>query len=351
MNENRSKRISHWLKRRKKQLIIGIITVLLIIIMILFVDFASFLQKIIIIGPFGLIAFIITYTIAFILRAYKLKLIFKGISQEINYSTSYFSIGASFFINGVIPGKVGDVAKIFIIKDQENIGLGESTAGIAVERILDMILLFVISCFALIYLYLSNIGEASSKEFLGLSIEFYLIIGAALIIGILIIIFLSLYKTETIINIIAKISPKIAHYVGRFIINFKRGIKTLRENKKTLVYVILLGIPVYVIDGFIIVIFFYALGFQLNVLILILAINLSFFSQVFPITPGGWIISENIGSVFIFFFYPLFPGGYENILAIFIIEHLFKQVYILFFGGYSIFRFNFSLKQIEDLKE
>ncbi|MFX0105892.1 MAG: YbhN family protein [Candidatus Hodarchaeota archaeon] len=348
MSESKSKGISNWLKK-KKRLLIGIITLILIIIMILFVDFVSFIQKIIIIGPFGLLAFVITYTVAFILRAYKLKLIFKGISQEIKYSTSYFSIGASFFINGVIPGKVGDVAKIFIIKDQENMGLGESTAGIAVERILDLILLFIISCFALIFLYLSNIGETSSKEILGLSIQFYLIIGAVIIIGILILIILLLYKTETVINLIAKISPKIAYYIERFIINFKRGIKRLKENKKILTYVILLGIPVWIIDAFIIVIFFYALGYQLNVLILILAAILSFFSQAFPITPGGWIISENIGAAFIFLFYPTL--GYNNILTIFIIDHLIRQVYVLCFGGYSMFRFNFSLKKIENMKE
>ena len=229
MNEDKSKRISNWLKRRKR-FIIGTATVILIIFMILFVNFASLIQKMINIGLFGLLAFIITYTIAFILRAYKLKLIFKGIRQEISYSTSYFSTGASFFINGVIPGKIGDLAKIFIIKDQENIGLGESTAGIAIERILDLILLFIISCFALFYSYLSNIGEASSREILGLSIQFYLIVGTILIIGILFLIFLLLYKTETIINIIAKISPKIGNYIRRFIINFKRGIKGLREN-------------------------------------------------------------------------------------------------------------------------
>ncbi|MHA2431547.1 MAG: lysylphosphatidylglycerol synthase transmembrane domain-containing protein [Promethearchaeota archaeon] len=348
MNEDKSKRISNWLKRRKR-LIIGITTIILIIAMIIFVDFESFIHKIIIIGPFGLLAFIITYTLAFILRAYKLKLVFKGINQKISYSTSYFSLGASFFINGVIPGKVGDVAKIFIIKDQENIGLGESTAGIAVERILDLILLFIISCFALIFLYLSNIGEAASREVLGLNIQFYLIIGAVLIIGILILIILLLYKTETVIKLIAKISPKIAYYVGRFVVNFKRGIKELKENKKILIYIILLGFPVWIIDGFIIVIFFYALGFQLNILILILAVILSFFSQVFPILPGGWIISENIGAVFIVLFYPFL--GYDNILAIFIIDHLIRQVYVLFFGGYSMFRFNFSLKELEDRKE
>ncbi|MFX1494065.1 MAG: YbhN family protein [Promethearchaeota archaeon] len=350
MSEKKSKGFFNWLKRRKR-LIIGIITIILIIIMIIFVDFVSFIQNIIIIGPFGLLAFIITYTIAFILRSYKLKLIFKGINQEIRYSTSYFSIGAAFFINGVIPGKVGDVAKIFIIKDQENIGLGESTAGIAVERILDLILLFIISCFALILLYLSNIGETSDREILGLSIQFYLIMGAVLIIGILILIILLLYKTETVIKLIAKISPKIAYYIERFVINFKRGIKRLKENKKILIYVILLGIPVWIIDAFIIVIFFYALGFQLNVLILILAEILSFFSQVFPITPGGWVISENIGSVFIYIFYPFGLDWYYTLLGIFIIDHLIRQVYVLFFGGYSMFRFNFRLREIKDLKE
>ena len=119
-----------------------------------------------------------------------------GINQEISYSTSYFSIGTSFFINAVVPGKVGDIAKIFIIKDQENIALGESTAGIAVERIFDTILLFIISCFALICLYVGSIEESSSIEFLGLSIEFYLILGAILIIGILILMLLLLYKTN-----------------------------------------------------------------------------------------------------------------------------------------------------------
>ena len=348
MSEKKSKGISNWLKRRKR-LIIGITTLILIIIMIIFVDFVSFIQKIIIIGPLGVLAFIITYTIAFILRAYKLKLIYKGIGQEVRYSTSYFSIGASFFINGVIPGKVGDLAKIFIIKDQENMGLGESTAGIAVERILDLILLFIISCFALIFLYLSNIGETSDIEILGLSIQFYLIIGSVLIIAILILIILLLYKTETVIKLIAKISPKIAYYIERFVINFKRGIKGLKENKIILIYVILLGIPVWIIDAFIIVIFFYALGYQLNIIILILAVILSFLSQVLPILPGGWVISENIGAVFISLFYPFLD--YNSILAIFIIDHLIRQVYVLCFGGYSMFRFNFSLKQIEDIKE
>ena len=119
---------------------------------------------------------------------------------------------------------------------------------------------------------ISNIGEASSREFLGISIQYYLIIGAVIIVGLLILIFLLLYKTETIIKIIAKISPKIADYLRRFISNFKSGFNQLKKNKINLIYVILLGFPVWFIDGFIVVIFFYVLGYtEINIMILVLA--------------------------------------------------------------------------------
>ncbi len=348
MNENKTKGFFNWLKKRKR-IIIGLATIAIIIVMIFLVDFQELIQKIITIGFGGLFLFILAYTLAFIFRAYKLKLIFKGISQEISYSTSFFSTGASFFINGVIPGKVGDFAKMFIIKDQENIKLSESVAGVAIERLLDLILLFGISCFALIFTYMSNYGETSTQLILGQNIQFYLAIGAIIIFGIFIALILLIYKTDFIINIISKISLKLADYLNRFITNFKMGIKKFKDHKKNFVFVVLLGFPTWIFDALIVVIFFYLLGYQLNILLLLLAIILTFFSQAFPITPGGWGISDNVGALFILFFYPELP--FIDILAIFIIDHLFRHAYVLFFGGYSIFHFNFSLKEIENLRE
>ncbi|GAG73374.1 unnamed protein product, partial [marine sediment metagenome] len=101
-------------------------------------------------------------------------------------------------------------------------------------------------------------------------------------------------------------------------------------------------------DASIVIIFFYVLGYQLNIFLLIFAIILTFFSKTFPITPGGWGISENVGAAFIFFFYSL-TITFPEILSIFIIDHLFRSAYLLFFGGYSIFHYNFSLKKIEPI--
>ncbi len=345
MSEEKNSKFIVWIKRRKR-FIIGLGTILLLIFMLFFVDFLQFIQNLIAVGFLGLILFVITYTIAFILRAYKLKLIFKGLNLNIKYSTSYFSTGASFVINDLTPGKLGDFAKIFMIKDEENINLSESVAAIAIERVLDLILLFIISCFALIYLYISNFSGATSGQILGQNIQFYLAIGAIVIIGILVILILLLYKTEFIINILKKISPKLAHYVGRFVIEFKEGMKKFKEHKRELIYIILLGFPTWIIDASIVIIFFYILGFQLNIFLLILAIILTFFSKTFPITPGGWGISEPVGAAFISFFYSL-TITFPEILSIFIIDHLFRSAYLLFFGGYSIFHYNLSLKKIK----
>ena len=118
MSEEKKIKIIIWLKS-KKRILIGLCTIILILFMFIIVDFYDLILKISEIGIWGISFFIILYTMAFIFRAYKLKLIFKGLDQEIKYKTSFFSIGICFFLNDLIPVKLGELAKIGIIKDQE----------------------------------------------------------------------------------------------------------------------------------------------------------------------------------------------------------------------------------------
>ena len=345
--ENRTKFLS-WLKRRKR-ILIGIATLLLLLAMVFIVDFVSLIQKIITIGFIGLLLFAIIATIGFLIRAYKLKLIFKGINIKIGFSTSFFSTGAGLIVNDLAPGKVGDILRIFIIKDQEKLKLSESVAGIAIERILDFILIFIISCFALIFLYISNYGETSTKALLGFNMQIFLALGVILIVGILIALLLLLYKTEFIVGLIDRILPKIANYLNRFVRNFKDGIKKFSEHRKIFVITILLGIPTWIVDGIIVILFFSILGYQVNALVIILATVLMNLSKTFPITPGGWGISENVGALFIFFFYPEIL--FTEILSIFIIDHFIRTAYLLIFGGYSALHYNIGLHEIESARK
>ncbi len=348
MSKKKINILSNWLKKRK-QVLIGIGTIVIIFVMIYFVNFPNLIQKMITIGYWGLFLFIITYTIVFICRTYKLYLIFKGIDHKISYSTLYFSTGAGLIINDITPAKIGDLARIFIIKDQENLRLSDVVAGISIERILEFIFIFIISFFALIILYMSNYGVNNTKILLSNSIQFFLLIGVILIIAIFLILLLLIYKTKFILGIIERIMPKFADYIIIFITNFKEAMKKFKDERKKFLLTVLLGFTIWILDAFIVIIFFYLLGFQLNMFIIILATILINFSKIFPVTPGGWGISENIGALFIFFFNP--GISYTDILSIFIIDHLLRSAYLLFYGGYSILHYNVRLKTIKVLKE
>lgn len=348
MEEENNSKFLIWLKRRKR-ILIGLATFLLLISIVFIVDFVSLIQKIITIGILGLISFASIYTVGFLIRAYKLKIIFQGINIDIGYSTSYLSTGAGLIVNDLAPGKVGDIVRIFIIKDQKNLKLSESVAGIAIERILDFFLIFFISCFSIIFLFISNYGETSTKTLLGINIQFFLALGIILIIGIFIVLLLLIYRTEFIIGLINRILPKIADYLNRFVRNFKRGIKEFSKHRRIYLITILLGFPTWIVDGFIVGLFFYILGYQVNILVIILATVLINLSKTFPITPGGWGISENVGALFIFFFYPEIL--FTEILSVFIIDHFLRTAYLLIFGGYSLLHYNIRLKDINSTRK
>lgn len=336
--------------KRNKRLLIWIGTVILILFMIFLVDFTNLINKILKIGLWWTFVFIIVYTITFVIRTYRLDLVFKGLDQDISISTSYFSIGISFFLNDLFPAKLGDVAKIGIIKDHEHIKLSESACGITFERVMDFIILFFISSLALIYLYISGIGDSQRKTLLGLNLQFFLILGAIIIVFIFFIFILLMYKTDLFLNLIRKISPRISNFLTSFIINFKMGIRQFKNSKKKLIIIIILSSLIWIIEALIGVMFLILLlkeNYQAHILILLLAIMISYFSKAFPITPGGWGISENVGTLFILIFYPQI--SFREVLAIFIIEHLFRSAYIFFYGGYSMLHYNFKLKELKDI--
>ena len=62
-------------------------------------------------------------------------------------------------------------------------------------------------------------------------------------------------------------------------------------------------------------------------------------------TPGGWVISENLGTLFILFFYPSI--SYTDILSIFIIDHLIRLLYVFIYGSSSMVAMNFNIYEID----
>lgn len=329
------------MKEKVKRLIIGISTIVLIIIMLIYVDINEIIRNFQQLSIYGILIFILIYTITFLLRTIRLKQIIHGLDLDVSYLTLLGSYGVGWGVNELTPGKIGDLVRIEILNEKEkHIGLSKSIFVIAIERIIDLLILFGIVCFSLFFMYLNNIQGITD-----LNLEFYIILSAFLLLGGTVLLIILVFKPIWILNIFEKISLKLRNLFERFLKNFLEGIKDFRKDKKRIGNVLFLSIPVWFFETLTLVLIFYLTGFsEVNFMIVILAQIVTFFTKTFPITPGGWIVSENAGALLILLFYPSIPNS--SILSLFILDHFLRIGYVLIFGISSALWLNLDYKSI-----
>lgn len=309
-----------------KRTLIGVSTIVLIIIMVIFIDFQVIVENLNKITIWGILLFVLVYSVAFFLRTIRLKQIFKSFNYNTSFLTLFCTYGIGWGINDITPGKIGDFVRIELIREKEHgIGLSKSICGVAIERIIDIVILFLITCIAFILMYVFNVSGTSQ-----LNLQFYLGIGSIILIGAVIGLLFLFFKSEWILNIVGKISNRLKILLERFLKDFLEGIKDFLKSRDKVFNVFILSLFIWFLESLPLVFFFYLTGYEIHIFIVILAQIIYFFSMVFPITPGGWVISDNIGALLIFIFYPSLL--YSNILAIFILYHAIATIYIFVFG-------------------
>ena len=328
------------MKENTKRILIGISTIILIIIMVIYVDFREIQENLIKISIYGIILFILIYTLSFIFRTFRLRLIFRGLNLKTAYLSLYASFGIGWGINEITPGKVGDLARIEYIHQKENISISKSICGVTIERFIDLIIIFLFTCLTLFFLYFFNVKGTTD-----LNLHFYVGIGAFLLIGSVIVLTILFFKTDLILNLIGKISMRLRNRLKSFLYRFLEGMNDFRKDKKRVFGATILSIPIWFFDTFTLVLLFYLVGYEIDIFIIILAQIIIFFTKIFPITPGGWVISENIGALLIFLFYPSIPYG--SILSIFILDHAIRTVYVLTYGISSTLVMNYKIKELD----
>lgn len=331
------------MEAKTKRLLIGCATIVIILLMIVYVDFTTILNNLQQISILGIVLFSLTYTVAFIFRTLKLKLVFNGINIEPSFFTIYGAIGTGWAINELTPAKLGDLAKMEYIRQKEtNIPLSKSLCAVLIDRFIDLIILFTITCITLIYIYFSGVSYTSE-----LNLPFFVIVGAILLLVIAIGLVLLFFKTELILKILGMVSTKLRNLLERFIKRFIEGLNDFRKDRKNIILVLLYNIPTWLFESITLVIVFYLAGYHINIFIIILAQIITFFTKTIPITPGGWGVSEIIGALLISIFYPLLP--YNEILSLFILDHILRVIYVFIYGGISTVAINFKFKDVDIL--
>ncbi|MFW9772685.1 MAG: lysylphosphatidylglycerol synthase transmembrane domain-containing protein [Candidatus Thorarchaeota archaeon] len=328
------------MEKRTKRIIIGCVTIVIIILMIIYVDFQNLIINLQSISFFGIFLFSATYTVAFIFRALKLKVTFNAINLNPRYLTIYGAIGTGWAINELTPAKLGDIAKMEYIHQREsNFRLSKCLVAVLIDRFIDLIILFSITCFTLLYIYLMNISYPSE-------LNLFIIVGALILLLGALALLLLFFKTEGVLNFIGKISLRLKTFLEKFIYRFVEGLNDFRKDKKRMVLVLVYNIPTWFFESLTLVIIFYLAGYDVDFFIIILAQIITFFTKTIPITPGGWGFSEIIGTAIITLFYPIYLPINNEILSLFVLDHFLRIFYVFIYGGISTVAINFKFKEV-----
>ena len=127
-------------------LVLPPILLVLIFRIVLSVDFAELVQAVLAANPVYLLAAVLVYYLGFPLRGYRWVLLLRGAGSRIRLVDGTHILFLSWFVNCLVPAKLGDVYRAYLLKENAPVSLSRTFGTVFIERILD---LFVIAMLGL----------------------------------------------------------------------------------------------------------------------------------------------------------------------------------------------------------
>jgi len=84
---------------------------------------------------------LLAFVFAMFLRGVRWHWLLRNAGEDVGTFSLFEIIYASFFVNCVIPAKMGDVYRAFLIRQRENVGASKALGTVIAERLLDLIML------------------------------------------------------------------------------------------------------------------------------------------------------------------------------------------------------------------
>lgn len=213
-------------------------------------------------------------------RQLKVKLPYKEILKMVFFST---------YLNLLVPGRAGDVFSVFYFK-KHKISASHSLGGMFLERISDLSFLLV-SIPIFIPFGFALIKNPEFKKY-----AIYAIIGGVVIVSLIFSLLILLFKKKSFLKKI----PFIKKFdTDKVVDKFKEGIKIITKDKIVFLKYCLFTIIRWVPEFFMYYLVFFAIGIDLNIMLLISFTLIASLLYAIPLFPGALGLLE--GFVILFF--------------------------------------------------
>jgi glycosyltransferase 2 family protein len=260
-----------------------IISLVLVVIIIYQVDLAQVAIALKSANYFLILPSIILVILTIIIRAFRWQYLLKPVKTVRMYSLfSATSIG--FMANMILPARLGELIRAYLIGQREDISKSASLATIVVERLWDILILILFLGLVLLVTPLAA-GDPSLEEGLkwGGGISLF-----ALFAMLLSLVFLK-EKTKASLNIVQTImnplSANLSLKVENFISSFAAGLGTIKGNKD-LIYIAIWSFILWVLSALSLHIIFFAFHIYIPFYAPFFLIVLQAFGVALPSSPG-----------------------------------------------------------------
>ncbi|MHA2359821.1 MAG: lysylphosphatidylglycerol synthase transmembrane domain-containing protein [Candidatus Thorarchaeota archaeon] len=304
-----------------------LIAVILVSLMILIVGVDRIIGMLLQIttNPIYLFLFLTVFLGAFLFRAKRLQIIVgeEGIPLKFYLNILF----ASWFLNVLIPARIGEGAQIALLNSEHKVPVGRAAASVVTDKLFDlMALLLLFSCF------LAIIGiDLQQEPTLGLFIIIASIIVLLIFVGLVLIAIIP-GRLIYLVNRLFSRWNRLSTVLCRLIDSASSAVKDLGSSKSQLVLLFALSLPIWICEGITLFMIAGAIGYVFPVIETMTATIAAFLSMTIPITPGGFGTYELVMG---FILSILVVGApFETVaLPLAITEHLLRQVVTLLVGA------------------
>jgi uncharacterized membrane protein YbhN (UPF0104 family) len=261
--------------------------------------------------PEYLAAGVIICLIAWGLRGWRYQTILKSLNYPVSFLVATACIFVSQTVNLIVPARLGDFVRVFILKHEYNTTYSEGVSSLVVERVFDIITIALLGAVSLLFV-------------LNVRSEFYIIIFVPIIAGALFFIFLLFVGKFSSENRYIQIILTMLHEI-------KRASLTLRS-------ILMLGsssLMIWFLDIFVCYAVVLMFQQQIPFAIVVLAIVIGNLVKAVPITPGG-VGTYELSLAITFGLVGVSPA-IATLIAV--IDHLIKNLVTLIGGIASIYYF------------
>ena len=274
----------------------------------------------------GVVLLISTYLSTFFIRALRWKLMFDD--KSVSYFTCLNSLVIGFAGNNFLPARGGELLRMEYFKRQSSINRITTLSSIFIEKILDGL---VLVSFLLI---VANLDEnLITNEWIK-----RLILFSTLLFSFFLILIIIFRKFGNRLIKFLQSSKKFIQSLAHLLRKVQDSTSFLRWNKNTL-FIFLLSILVWLIEGFVFVFALYI--FQLNEFALVagyLSLVIVNFGILIPSSPGYFGVFQGMTILSLL----LFGVNKEMALSISILVHLCQYVPVTLWGVFYIIKSSIS---------